>query len=138
MDVQSKNQVSAGYELHIFDDILVTLSRRNLLRPPVRKRMRCGGGQPQAILARQSDHVLPQTFEFYLRLTDIGADRSAYLDDRLVHLSLDALLQNQLSLLNDFGVDVRTQIPAFGVDGLIFLFDSERECGLHRGIQSCQ
>jgi hypothetical protein len=35
-------------------------------------------------------------------------------------------------------LNVRPKIPSLGIDGLIFLFDSQRECRLHRGIQSCQ
>ena len=49
-----------------------------------------------------------------------------------MHLGLDALLQGELALFDDFGVDVRTQIAGFRVDGLVFLFNSERESRSHR------
>ena len=99
-----------------------------------------GGGrsQPQPILPRQPDHVPPQILQFFARFFDIGANRGAHLDHRLVHLGLDPFLQDQFALLDDLGVNMRAQIPSFRIDGLIFFFDSQRECRLHRGIQSCQ
>src|SRR6266446_3829675 len=35
-------------------------------------------------------------------------------------------------------MNVRPKIPSLRIDGLILLFDSKRECRLHRAIQSCQ
>ena len=76
--------------------------------------------------------------QFFAGFFDIGANRRAHFHDRLVHLGLDPLLQDQPALLDDLGVDVRPQIPSFGIDGLILLFDSERECRLHRGTHSAR
>jgi len=41
-----------------------------------------------------------------------------------MHLRLDPLLQNQLALLDNLGVNMLAKISSLGIDGLIFLFDS--------------
>ena len=53
------------------------------------------------------------------------------LHDRLVHLRLDSLLENHLALLQDFGLNVRPQIPRLRIDRLVFLFNSDGECRQH-------
>ena len=40
MNVQPKDQVCPGEQLHVFDDLLVTFALSDVLVPPVRKRMR--------------------------------------------------------------------------------------------------
>src|ERR1700730_8593828 len=136
--VQPENEVGPGHQLHIFDNILVALTRRKFLRAPVRKRMRRRRGQPQPILPRQADHVPAQALQFFPSFLNIGANRRPHLHHRLVHLRLDPFLQDQFALLDDLGMDMRPKIPSLGIDGLIFFFDSQRECWLHRGIQRCQ
>ena len=64
------------------------------------------------------------------RLLNVLADAGADLDHRLVHLRLDALGQQRLALLHDLGVDVRAQVARLGIDGLVFLFDSDAEARL--------
>ena len=58
--VQAENQVRARHQLHVFDDLVVALVGIDVLRAPVGKRMRRAGGQPQAVLLRQLDHVAAQ------------------------------------------------------------------------------
>ncbi len=138
MHVQPENQVGARHQLHVLHNILVALARSNFLHAPVGKRMRRRRSQPQPVLPRQPDHVPAQLLQFFASFLNIGANRSPHFHHRLVHLGLDPFLQDQFALLDDLGVDVRPQVPSFGIDGLILFFDSERECRLHRGIQSCQ
>ena len=45
MHMQSKNQIGSSHQLHVFDDIFVTLAGRNLLRPPIGEWMRGRGRQ---------------------------------------------------------------------------------------------
>lgn len=134
--VEAKNQVGAGYKLHVFDNVFVAFSWSERLHTPVGERMGGGGGYAQIILAGQTDDVMAEIFQLFAGIFNIRANGGADFDDGLMHLRLDALLQDQLALLDDFGVDVRAKIPGFGVDGLIFLFDSKRECRLHRGIRT--
>ena len=129
--VQPENQIGPRHQLHILNNILVALVGMNLLRPPVRKRMRRRRRQPQPILFGQPHHVAPQLLNFGLRFFDIGADRRPHLHHRLVHLRLHPLLKNHLPLLQDFGMNVRPQIPCLRIDGLILLFNSDGESRLH-------
>ena len=46
MHVQAEDQISAGDELHIFDDIFVTRVGMNFLHPPIAKGMRSRRGEP--------------------------------------------------------------------------------------------
>ena len=57
-----------------------------------------------------------------MSLADAGAD----LDDRLVHLGFYCFFQQHLAFGDDFGVDVRAQIPGFRIDGLVLFFDADR------------
>ena len=122
--VQSEDEIGARHQLHVFDDILVAIVGIDLLHAPVGKGMRGGGGEAQAILASQANHVAAQFLQLVLGVLDVGADRGADFDDRLVHLGLDALLKDELALLDDLGMNVRAQIAGFRIDGLVFLFDS--------------
>ena len=134
MHMQPENQVSSSHQLHVFDNIFVTLAGRNLLRPPIGKWMRGRGRQTQAIFFGQRDHVSPQLFNFLLRLLDAAADRSPNLDHRLVHLGLHALLQQELALLNNFGMNMRSKIAGDRINCLILLFDPDSEGRTHGGL----
>ena len=133
---KSEDQIGARHQLHVFDNIFIAVVGINFLHAPIGERMRGGGGEAQSVFARQADHVAAQFFQLVLGVFDVGADRGADLDHRLVHLGLHALLQHELALFDDLGVDVRAQIPRFRVDGLIFLFDTERESRSHRVIRA--
>ena len=54
------------------------------------------------------------------------ADAGADLDDRLVHLRLDALLEEEPALLEDL-LDVGAQLARLRIDDLELLLDAERE-----------
>ena len=73
------------------------------------------------------DHLAAQLVDVFAGLVDVAADAGADLDDGGVHLGLDALLQAQLALRQHLGLDVRAQIARDRVDGLVFLFNAERE-----------
>ncbi len=125
--VQAENQVGPRHQLQIFDNVLVADVLRDLLHAPVGKGMSRRRSQPQAIFPGQSDHVAAQLLYFFLGVLNIAADRGSDLHHRLVHLSLDPLLQEQLALLDDLGVDVGAQIARDRINGLIFLFDPDGE-----------
>ena len=57
---------------------------------------------------------------------DVGADRRADLDDRLVHLALDLVLQPLLAFGKHLG-DVRLQLARLRIDDLKLFFDPEGE-----------
>ena len=132
--VQSKNKVCARHQLHIFHNVLVALIRINFLGPPVGKRMRRGRGQPQSIFFRQSNHVAAKFFDLFFGILDRGAHRRPHFDHRLMHLRFYPLLQDELPLLDDLGVNVRTQVPGYGIDCLIFLFNPDREGWFHSAL----
>src|SRR4051812_21674155 len=88
--------------------------------------MRADGGDPQVRLVGERRELAPQFNDVFARVRDRGADLSAKLDDRLVHLRLDLFLQENFSSFEDF-LNVRTQLPGLWIDDREFLFDPERE-----------
>src|SRR5258707_6640863 len=97
--------------------------------------MRAGGRNAQSVLRRQPDHMAAQLGQLGAQLGRRLAHLAADLDDRLVQLRLH-LRQHPVILLENLG-DVGLQLPRFGIDDLVLLFDAERERGrLHRGSTS--
>ena len=69
------------------------------------------------------------------RIDNRLANFSAELHDRLVHLGLDLLLEEDFSAFENF-VNVRPQLARFRIDDGELLFDAEGECVIlyaHRG-----
>ena len=93
MHVQAENQIGSGHQLHVFHNILVALVRMNFLHAPVGKRMGRSRRQSQPVFPGQPDHVATQLLDFSLAVLDVDAHRGPDFDDRLVHLSFHALLQ---------------------------------------------
>ncbi len=127
MHVQSENQIGARHHLEIFDDGMVAVVGIDLLIAPLSEGMRAARRETQPVLPRQRDDLLPDTADFVTRFLNVPADAGADFDHRLVHFRLDALGEQQLALLHDFGVYVRAQVPRDGIHGLIFFFDSNTQ-----------
>ena len=72
--MQAKDQVGTRHQLHIFDDVLVTIVGSDFLHSPVRKRMGCSRGQAKAVVASQFNHVPAQSLDLGFRLFDVGAN----------------------------------------------------------------
>ena len=88
--------------------------------------MRARGGDAQSALAAEVDDLAPQPRHFAPRVLDVGADRRADLDDRLVHLALDLVLEPLLPFREHLR-DVRAQLARLGIDDLELLLDAEGE-----------
>ena len=131
MYVQTENQIRPRHQLHVFDNILVPIVGMNLLHPPVRKRMRRHRCQPQPILLCQPQNIAPQHLHFRFGFLNVLANPSPHLHHRLVHLRLYPLLQDQLALLQDLGLNMRPQIPCLRIHRLIFLFNPDGESRFH-------
>ena len=58
------------------------------------------------------------------RFLDVFADAGADFDDRLMHLGLDMLLEEQAAFFDDFELDVGTKVESIGIDGLVLFFDA--------------
>ncbi len=71
-------------------------------------------------------------FNLGFSFLDVLADARSNLDHRLVHLGLDPLLQDHLALFEQFGLNMRPQVPRLGIYGLIFLFNSDGESRQHK------
>lgn len=95
------------------------------------------GHDAQAVRLRELDDGPPETNQLLPGLADVLAHRGPHLDDRLVELGLELIVEDHLAVLQDVG-DVRRQLPAFGVDELIFLLDPDREGRLAHDGSSCQ
>ena len=89
--------------------------------------MRRTRGKQESVVASEADHVPAQLADVFLGFLDVLADAGADFDHGLVHLGLDLLFHDPLALGDDLAVDVRTQVAAFGIDGLIFLFNTDGE-----------
>ena len=124
--VQAEHQVGAGHHLEVVNDLLVARGVRDRDLGPVRERMRAGRRDPDAVLAAQPDDLRAQPGHLLARLADVPADRGSHLDHRLVHLALDQVLQARLAAREQL-LDVRPQLPGFGVDDLELLLDAERK-----------
>ena len=102
-----------------------------------RKEDRAGTGFPQVLAISlslgQADDLLPDVADFILRFLDILADAGADFDHRLVHFRLDAFGEQQLALLHDLGMNVRAEVARHGIDGLVFLLDSDTQAGSYGG-----
>ena len=130
VDVEAEDQIAAGNGLHVFDDGGVTLVGINFLFAPVGEGVGGRGGDAEAILFCEADEAGAQFVEVCPGLLNVVADAGADFDNALVHFGLDAFGEEALTLADDFGADVRTKVPCFGVDGLVFLFDPDRKRGL--------
>jgi hypothetical protein len=124
MNVEPEDEVGAGDELEVFDDLSVTGVGVDLLDAPVGEGMGGAGDEDEAVLLGERDHVAAEVEEIFLGVLDGLADASAYLDDGLVHLGFDSLFEAKLALGEHLGRDVRAEVACFRVDGLIFLFDA--------------
>ena len=131
--VQAEDEVRAREHLHLLHDLVVARVGEDFLVRPVREGMRAGGRDAHAVLLREADDLRPHLPDVLAYLRDVPADAAADLDDRLVHLRLDALLQDEPALLQDL-LDVRAQLPRLRIDDLELLLDAEREGGFfHAG-----
>ena len=93
--------------------------------------MRGGGGDAQAVLAGEADNGAAQFRDVAAGFLHVFADAGADFDDGLVHFRFDVFLEEGAAFLDDFELDVGAEIQGFGIDGLVFLFDAERETGAH-------
>ncbi len=93
--------------------------------------MRSGSGKAHAIFVREADNTAPHFHYFRSSLGDVMADARTDFDHGLMHLRLNTFLEYKPALLNDFGGDVGAQIPGFGIDDLILLFNADSEAWLH-------
>ena len=69
-----------------------------------------------------------ETDELVTGLVDRAADLAADLDLALQLLRLDLLLEHDLALFQEL-LDEGLQLPGFGVDDLVLLFDADRQLG---------
>ncbi len=88
--------------------------------------MRAGGGDAQAILARQADDLAAQAGHFLARFGDVRADRGANLDHGIVHLAFDLFLET-LFPFGEHLLDVGLQLTRLRIDNLKLFLDAEGE-----------
>ena len=107
VDVEAEDEVGAGHELEVFDDLGVAGVRVDLLDAPVGEGMGGSGDEDEAVFFGEGDHVAAEVEEVFLGVLDGLADAGADLDDGLMHLGLDALFEAELPLGQHLGRDVR-------------------------------
>ena len=99
VDVESEDEVGAGDELEVFDDLGVAGVGVNLLDAPVGEGMGGSGDKDEIVFFGEIDHGAPEIEEVLLRDLDVAADAGADFDDGLVHLGLDALFEAEFGFL---------------------------------------
>ena len=131
VDVEAEDEIRPRELLHVPDDFFVALAFGDELIAPVRKRMRAGRSDPQPGFAGERSELAPELDDVFARMRDRRTNLGAQFDDRLVHLGLDLLFQQDLAALEDF-LDVRPQLARLGIDDREFFLDAEGE-GVVRG-----
>src|SRR5207253_3896169 len=124
MDMQSENQVCARKRLHVSHDFLIAFAFSDELIAPVRKRMGPDRCDLQSAAAGEIRQLAPQLNHMRPRVVDRIANLGPEFDDRLVHLGLDLLLEQDLATLEDF-LNVRLQLARLRIDNRKLLFDTE-------------
>jgi len=124
MHMQAEDEVGAGNELQIFDDLVIARVRVDLLAAPIGEGMGCAGDEGEVVLFGEANHLAAQVVEVFAGLVDVFADAGTDLDDGLVHFGLDALFEAHSTLGEHFRGDVRAQVAGDRVDGLVFLFNA--------------
>ena len=90
--------------------------------------MGAGGRDAEAVSRGQLGDRPAETDELVTGLVDRAADLAADLDLALQLLRLDLLLEHDLALFQEL-LDEGLQLPGFGVDDLVLLFDADRQLG---------
>ncbi len=137
VNVQAEDEVGARDELEVLDHLVIARIGIDFLGTPVGERVRGAGDELEFVFARELDHFATKLVDVFAGFVDVAADASADLDDGGVHLGLDALLKAHLALRKHLGLDVGAQVARDRVDGLVFLFNAERE-GWPHGMTSGQ
>jgi hypothetical protein len=127
MDVEAEDEVGAGDQLQILDDLMVARVGIDLLGAPVGEGMRGAGNEDKLVIAGQLDHLAAQFVDVLAGLVNVFAHARAHFNDRGVHLRLDALLEAHLAGGQHLGFDVGAQVARDRIDGLVLLFDAQGE-----------
>ena len=94
----------------------------------MRKRVRPGGGNFEALFLGEESQVAAQPDNLPARFLHVRANVRAQLDDGLVHLGLDVFLERHVTLLVfENLLDVGSQFARLGIDDLELLLDAEGE-----------
>src|SRR6201994_2519780 len=138
MHMQTEDQVGASHLLQVFDDAFIAHIGIDVLRTPIGEWVRGARYQHEAVLLRDVDHLPPQVIQTVAGLDDGAADARAHLDDRLVHLRLAAFLEPALAFGQQLRLDMRAQVARYRINGLVLLFNAERERWAHSArLQRC-
>jgi hypothetical protein len=124
VDVEAEDEVGAGYELKVFDDLGVAGIGIDLLNTPVCEGVSGARDEEEVVLFGERDHVAAEVEEILLSDLNALADAGADLDDGLVHLGLDALFETKFALGEHLGRDMRAQVAGLRVDCLVLLFNA--------------
>jgi len=111
----------------------IPLEGRDLLRHPIRERMRPRRRDLQPSLGRESDDRAAQPDELRAKVRRAATDLAPDLDHRLMQLGLH-LLEDEMIALEDLG-DVRAELARLGIDDLVLFLDPEGQAwGAHEGL----
>ena len=135
--MEAEDEIGACDELEIFDDLVIARVGIDLLGAPIGEGMGGAGDELEVVVAGELDHFAAEFVDVFAGFVDVATDTRADFDDRGMHLGLDAFLQTELALRKHLGFDVGAEVARDRVDGLVLLFNAEREGWTH-GVASEQ
>ena len=121
--VGAEDQQTLGQIAHVVARAKVVIVWRDLLRLPVRERMRTGGGDAISLLRGQLHNTLAQHDQFITNLRRCLAHRRADFDDRLMHLRLH--LRQHAVIFGQQLRHIRDQITRNRIDDLVLFLDAQ-------------
>ena len=127
MDVHAEDQLAPRDVLHLVDELPVAVLGGDPLALEEAERMRAGGGEAAALLARDLGDVGAQLAQAGVDLGRIAADGRRDLEHRLHQLGVDPRLE--LAVVGDareHRVDVLHEVPRLGIEQHVLLLDPER------------
>src|SRR5207253_7929752 len=123
-DVEAEDSVWPGGGLHPLERRPVMAGRIGQAGRPVREGMGPGGRDAHALSGGERDDLAAELGDVATDLRNVPADAGPDLHDGLVHLRLDAFLQEPLALVQDL-LYVRAQLTRLRIDDLELLLDAE-------------
>ena len=124
VDVEAEDEVGAGDELEVFDDLGVAGVGIDLLDAPVGEGMGGAGDEDEAVLVGEGDHVAAELEDVFAASWML---RQMRVPTSMTDLCISALTRSSRRILPLASIsvcDVRAEIAGLGVDGLVFLFDA--------------
>src|SRR5688572_32913467 len=119
MHMQAEDKIRSSEQLHLFDELIISLVRKYLLVAPISERMCTCGSYFEALCCGKLVQELTERPYLFFGILDRLTDARPHFSDGLVYFGLDTLSKDGLVALK-YLQDVRLQIPRNGINKLKF------------------